>query len=159
MSDKLRTNFLDPETEGGFEVAIWWWSMRTENFRIWMFFYLRKWWLKELSTAVKMWCWSDWLNVLWKKISKALICLPSETFLERYSCILSLNTALLTRGPTSEEQWLWYGAFNMRPLGTILRDLHFIRKVRWFKVLTSWIFIRSSFLKLGYMPGWYWLCK
>jgi hypothetical protein len=76
--DKLRTDFSDPWIAFG-AMKVWWWSFRAKNFQI---FCLRKWCFNELSTAARMWNWSDWFISLWKKVSRSLICLFSVAFLK-----------------------------------------------------------------------------
>ena len=153
-SDKFMTNFSEPWVVP-VVLVVWWWFFRAKNFRIWISFRFTKWCLYELSTAAMMRSWSEWLVDLRKNDSRSLISLLSADFLNLWNWILSLRRALLARKVILKERWLWYGAFNNRPLGTMSWILHFIRKVRWLEVLANWILSRSNFLKLGYIPGIY----
>jgi hypothetical protein len=113
-SDKLMANFSDPWMSL-WVLVVWWWSLRAENFQL------------------LPWCGVDLIGLLisGKKDSRSLICSLIAASLKWWNWILSLSRALLTHKVILEEWWLWYGAFRMRPLGTVSWVLHFMRKVRW----------------------------
>jgi hypothetical protein len=112
-SDKLRTNFLDPWVAFGVTV-IWWRCFRAKNFWKWISFCLRKLCLKELSTATRMWRWSDWFSILCKRFVYSTLASWSINIGSYLlvGCLLACKIIL-------EDQWLRYGAFSIRPFGTM----------------------------------------
>jgi hypothetical protein len=98
-SDSVRTcsdiqvRFLRSVNISGF-MLVWWRSFNTKNFQIWISC-LRK-YLKKLSTAARMWNWSDWFD-LQRKVFRSSICLFSVAFSKLYNRILCLSRSLLAR--------------------------------------------------------------
>jgi hypothetical protein len=63
----------------------------------WVAFCLLKMFLDELSTAVKMRCWSELLTEDLRKSSNCWIFRSSDALLFQWKCILSLRSAVLAR--------------------------------------------------------------
>jgi hypothetical protein len=108
-SDNLQTNFSDQRIDFEFTVA-WWRILWTKNFRIWIFFCLRKWFLKEFSTVARMWSWSGWFIDLRKRVSKSLICVFRVAFWS------GRTESSLLRGLCWLGAILGHGALSVKPL-------------------------------------------
>jgi hypothetical protein len=114
-----------------------------------LFFNFLNTFLKELSTAIKIRCWSCRFTRDLTAFSKCPICWWCEVFIKRWNCILSRKSAVLARCLIYVDLRLMYGDFSWGPFGITLWNIYLIRKVTWLRVLANRIFAFSNFLNIA----------